>query len=369
MKITGISVYQVDVPLTEPEDFALSKGRSYRTMDVNFVRIDTDEGITGWGEVLAWSSDYTVANPESARAGLNILAPHLIGMDPTQIKVVNHRMDTVLVENEFAKSPIDMACWDILGKQLGKPLYALLGGKLTERPPVYAFVRRSLEDEGIGSDLARHRANGISHFGTKASADVRGMMLYMERLREHLLPGESVSLDFNKGLRFDEALRIARAAAGVDVILEQPCETLEECRKVMEITGVPVMYDECCTTLRDVVKTLGDSNCSYLNVKIGRFGGITKTREVIDFCERFQIPVYIQDFGGTDITAAAVLHLAHNMSPRILGCMWDTHTMIGVTTATGLPPVVAGHMEATDAPGLGVEPVMDVMGAPIMVFE
>jgi cis-L-3-hydroxyproline dehydratase len=367
MKITRMSVYQADVPLTEPEDFKLSRGRSYRTMDVTFVRLDTDEGISGWGEVLTWAPDYTMAHPGAARAGLEVLGKYIPGMNPLHHKAVNHLMDKVMVGNEFAKSPIDMACWDIHGKHAGVPLYELLGGKLTEHPHVYAFIQRAPGDEMV-AQIEAHRKNGINHFGTKASDTPGGMIEYINILNQYLKPGESVCLDFNRGLRFDEALRLARGIGNADIIMEQPCESIEECRKVMEITGIPVMYDECVNSLRDLVKTLGDANCTYLNVKIGRAGGITKAMAWINFCEEYRIPVYVQDYGGTDITAAAVLHMAHATSPGILGSMWDTNTMIGVTTAEGVPPVVNGTMTATERPGLGVDPVLEVMGEPVMVY-
>ena len=95
MRITRISVYQVDLPVRGGE-FWQSSGRVWRNLDTTVVRIDTDEGITGWGETCPFGPNYVPAFAEGARAGMEVLAPHLLGADPRQLSDINLRMDTEL---------------------------------------------------------------------------------------------------------------------------------------------------------------------------------------------------------------------------------------------------------------------------------
>ena len=115
MKITRITVYQLDMPLVEP--YYLSGGRlKFERLDSTFLRIDTDEGISGWGEGCPWGHTYLPAHGPGIRAGIATLAPALIGLDPRSLDHVNRIMDVQLPGHPYVKSPIDMACWDILGK-------------------------------------------------------------------------------------------------------------------------------------------------------------------------------------------------------------------------------------------------------------
>ena len=85
-------------------------------MDDTIVRIDTDEGIVGWGETCPFGSNYLDAFALGARAGIGELAPGLLGADPSQPRVIYELMNRNLLGHPYVKHAIDMACWDILGK-------------------------------------------------------------------------------------------------------------------------------------------------------------------------------------------------------------------------------------------------------------
>ena len=128
MKITRITVFQLDLPLSEP--YYLSGGRlRFDRLDSTFVRLDTDEGVTGWGEGCPWGHTYLPAHGPGIRAAIETLAAALIGCDPRSPEQINRVMDVTLPGHPYAKSPIDMACWDILGQVSGLPLWQLLGGE------------------------------------------------------------------------------------------------------------------------------------------------------------------------------------------------------------------------------------------------
>ena len=115
MKISKILAYRVDLPLHEGS-YKWSGGKSVTVFDSTIVRVDTDDGVTGWGEVCPLGPFYLAAYGGGVRAGLLELGPHLIGEDPLQLERLNRRMDAALKGHPYVKSPIDMACWDILGK-------------------------------------------------------------------------------------------------------------------------------------------------------------------------------------------------------------------------------------------------------------
>ena len=124
MKINAITVYQLTLPLTKP--YRLSGGRLlFKELDSTFVRIDTDAGISGWGEGCPWGVTYLPGHGRGARAAIAELAPALLGLDPRRTDLINREMDLALPGHPYAKSPLDIACWDILGKFTGMPICEL----------------------------------------------------------------------------------------------------------------------------------------------------------------------------------------------------------------------------------------------------
>ena len=109
-------------------------------MPSTLVRITSDEGHEGWGEVCPLGTTYLPAHAGGARAALELIAPHLIGVDPTNHAAVNDRMDAVLSGHLYAKSPVDVACWDLTGKAWGASVATLLGGVRQASFPLYFAV-------------------------------------------------------------------------------------------------------------------------------------------------------------------------------------------------------------------------------------
>src|SRR5262245_17618490 len=118
MKIRRISAYRVELPLREGS-YRWSGGKSVTTFDSTVVRVDTDEGVTGHGEVCPLGPSYLPAYANGVRAGLAELAPHLLGESPLELAKLNRRMDAALKGHPYVKSAVDMACWDVLGKAAG----------------------------------------------------------------------------------------------------------------------------------------------------------------------------------------------------------------------------------------------------------
>src|SRR3982751_3046959 len=139
MKIRRIAAYRVDLPLHEGS-YKWSGGKSVNVFDSTVVEIETDQGITGYGEVCPLGPFYLPAYGRGVRTGLRELGPHLLGYDPCQLGKLNQRMDAALKGHAYVKSAIDMACWDILGQATGQPVCVLLGGRYGADFPLYRAI-------------------------------------------------------------------------------------------------------------------------------------------------------------------------------------------------------------------------------------
>src|SRR5438552_1685510 len=237
MKITKITAHRVDLPLHEGS-YKWSGGKSVSVFDSTVVRVDTDAGVSGFGEVCPLGPFYLPAYADGVRAGIAELGPHLLGQNPLQLDKLNRRMDAALKGHAYVKSGLDMACWDIL-------------------------------DEVIDS---------------------------------------------------------------IDVLL----------------------------------RGHADGAMDVVNIKISKFGGLTKARQARDLCVSMGVAMTLEDSWGGDIVTAAIAHLAHSTPPEFLFTATDFNSYVTVSIADGAPRRVNGRMAASTAPGLGVSPRMDVLGKPVI---
>src|SRR5688572_27876570 len=145
MKITAIRAWQVDLPLHEGS-YRWSGGKSVAVFDSTVVAVETDAGVTGYGEVCPLGPAYLPAYAAGVRAGLRELAPRLLGEDPTQLGRLNRVMDAALKGHPYVKSAVDVACWDVLGKVAGLPVCVLLGGRYGDDFPLYRAISQDTPD-------------------------------------------------------------------------------------------------------------------------------------------------------------------------------------------------------------------------------
>ena len=365
MKITRIVAYQVDLPLHEGS-YSWSGGKSVSVFDSTIVRVDTDEGIVGWGEVCPLGPFYLPAYGGGARAGLRELGPHLIGEDPLQLARLNRRMDAALKGHPYVKSPIDMACWDILGKATGQPVCVLLGGRYGDDFVLYRAISQE-DPEQMADKVAGYRDEGYRRFQLKVGADPD---VDIERIRaasQRLQRGDVLVADANTGWLRHEAARVVRGVRDIDVYIEQPCLEYEECLSIRRMTDHPFVLDECIDGLGPLLRGHADLAMDAINIKISKFGGLTKARQARDLGVSLGLAMTLEDSWGGDVTTAAIAHLAHSTPPRHLVTATDFNSYVTVETADGAPRRVEGRMSAPTAAGLGIRPKMDVLGDP--VFE
>lgn len=364
MKITAIRAYQVDLPLHEGT-YKWSGGNSVAVFDSTVVVIDTDAGISGYGEVCPLGSAYLAAYANGARTGLQELAPSLLGADPTQLGILNRRMDQLMRGHPYVKSAIDMACWDILGKVCGQPVAALLGGFYGESFPLYRAISQDAPDR-MAANVAGYRAEGYTKFQLKVGGDPDVDILRIKAVAAQMRPGDVLVADANTGWRQHEAVRIAHAVRDVDVYIEQPCLSYEECLAVRRHTDRPFVLDEVIDDLGAVLRGVADQAMDVINLKISKVGGLTKARQIRDLCVSLGIAMTIEDTWGGDIITSAIAHLAHSTPPEFLFTATDFNSYVTVSNAEGAPQRQHGRLAASREAGLGVTPRWDVVGKPVL---
>lgn len=364
MRITRITVYQVDLPLHEGS-YKWSGGKSVTVFDSTVVRIDTDKGIVGHGEVCPLGPFYLPAYAAGCRTGIAELGPHLLGEDPTQLEKLNRRMDAVLKGHPYVKSAIDMACWDILGKAAGQPVCILLGGRYGDDFGLYRAISQEAPNE-MAKKVAGYRSEGYSRFQLKVGGDAEEDIARIFAVKEQLGHGDRLIADANTGWLMHDALRVVHAVRDVDVYIEQPCASYEECLTVRRHTNHPFVLDEIIDSIGMILRGRADLAMDVVNIKISKFGGLTRARQARDLCASLGIAMTIEDSWGGDITTAAIAHLAHSTPPELLFTATDFNSYVSVSTAEGAPQRVHGRMAASIAPGLGITPRMEVLGKPIL---
>ncbi len=364
MKITRIQVFQVDLPLHEGS-YNWSGGKSVAVFDSTVVRLETDSGLVGFGEITPLGPVYLPSYAAGARSGISELAPQLVGLDPRDVDVVSRAMDVALKGHPYVKSAIDMACWDLLGKSTGLPLVTLLGGRCGEDFVLYRAISQG-DPDAMAANIKGYRDEGYRRFQLKVGSDVETDIARIRSCAAVLEPGDVLVADANTGWLPHEAARVVRGVADIDVYIEQPCRTYEECLSIRRRTNHPFVMDESIEDLDTLVRALRDDAMDIVNIKIGKFGGLTKARRARDLCVERGIAMTIEDAWGSDIVTAAIAHLAHSTPTELLFTATDFNSYVTVSTADGAPRRTNGRMSAPTAPGLGIEPREDVLGSPLL---
>jgi cis-L-3-hydroxyproline dehydratase len=372
MKIARVELYSVTLPYSGGI-YRLSGGRTYESFEASIVRIVCDDGTDGWGESTPFGSTYIAAHALGARAGIAELAPALLGRDPRQTERIGDVMDSVLVGHHHAKTPLDVACWDVLGKSVGLPVCELLGGSTYTPLPMISSIHAGDPDEMRGR-VADHRARGYRGHSIKIGAldSEGGPALDAERITACLAdrrPGEYFVVDANGGLLPEAALRLLRLLPqGLDFALEAPCATWRETRSLRRRCPYPLVIDELAQLDEDLVLVAADDVADGVGLKISKAGGLTPSRRHRDICRAAGLTVSVQDTAGSSIAFAAIVHLGATVPTRLLRCVLNCEDMVTLKTATFDAVRVDGGVLPSDSPGLGVAVDHDVLGEPDMTW-
>ncbi len=363
MRISRITVWSVALPLSKP--YWLSGGRlKFEELDSTVLRIETDEGLSGWGEGCPWGHSYLPAHGGGIRAALDILAPALLGQDPCALDAINRTMDAALPGHAHAKSPLDIACWDILGQAAGLPLWRLLGGTQAA-VPVNSSISTGTPEAMIAL-IREARAKGYrTHSAKIGGTDAKAEIARIEAIESELQADEQVTFDVNRAWTPGLALQVLNGVASTSWV-EQPCETLDQCARVAAAVRQPIMLDECLLDFQDHLEAWSRNACAGVKVKPNRAGGLTRARRIRDLGVEIGWQMHIEDTGGSALADTAAIHLAASTPEpnRLASWLCQEHLSVDPVSGQGARNV-DGFATPPPAPGLGVAPDPGSLGDPV----
>ena len=367
MKIKRLSIWHIE--LTSHETYYMAEGKTCATIESVVVRVETDSGLCGWGEACP-IPHYLPAFAQGIAPALAELAPVIIGADPIGVDALMARVETHLLGHPYAKSPLDMALWDLTAQVAGLPLVVLLGGARQADLPLYHSITCISPDEmaRIADDALEQ---GITQFQVKLGAD-QNWQADVERLkkvREKVAPHHLVYGDWNCGASQLDATRVGRAVAGLDIMLEQPCKTMAECAAVRRATGLPMKLDE---SVHDTASLLEGHRLGIMDaaaLKLSKFGGVSALRRARDLCLHLGARMCVEDTWGSDIATAATLHLGISTPPERLLNVCDLSGYVHPRLDPKAPTRENGRIALPSGIGLGVMPDLDLLGQADVILD
>ena len=364
MKITELTLWCVD--LTSHETYYMAEGKTCATVQTHVLRLGTDTGLQGWGEVCP-IPHYLPAFAGGISAAVQEMAPRLLGISPFGVDAPMRQLDSHLIGHEAAKSIVDMALWDLFGKATKQPLYALLGGRTRKDMPLYHSIT-CIEPDEMARIAREAYATGIRQFQAKlgADADWEADAERLTKVREAVGNGPLVYGDWNCGANKLQATRTGRAVSHLDVMLEQPCKTLEDCAAVRAATGLPMKIDENAYDLASLMRARDLGCLDAVALKLSKFGGLSAMRRARDLTVHLGAQICAECTWGSDIVTAASLHFAASTPQGSLLNTCDLSSYVGPRVAPDCRTRKDGRIAPPEGPGLGINPDVGVLGTPIV---
>ena len=366
MKIKRVSLWKL--PLISHEPYHMAEGKSCISTDSMIARVETDTGLSGWGENCP-IPHYLPAYAGGVESALDYMMPQILGANPIGAEALMAALDRFLLGHNYAKSILDMAFWDLTAKASGQPLYNLLGGRRSKAMPVYHSIT-CVEPHEMAVIAKDAMERGVTQFQVKLGADKNweADVARMRLVRETVETAHFVYADWNCGSSKLDAIRTARAVADIDIMLEQPCETIADCATVKRSTGLPMKLDESTKTPADMLEAYKADCLDATALKISKFGGLSAARRARDLCVTLGVKMCAEDTWGGDIVTAAALHLAASTEPKFLLNVCDLSNYVGPRLDPNSQSRHDGYIEPSDAVGLGVSPNLDILGTPQSVW-
>jgi L-alanine-DL-glutamate epimerase-like enolase superfamily enzyme len=347
----------------------MASGKACETVESVVLRVDTDAGLQGWGEVCP-IPHYLPAYANGVAPAIAEVAAVILGQDPIGAEAVMGKVDAMLPDHRYAKSALDLALWDVTARLANLPLFALLGGRRSDKLPVYHSITCIDPDDMVRIARSAY-ATGIRQFQVKlgADADWEADVARLRKVREAVGAGPIVYGDWNCGATRLDATRVGRAVRDLDIMLEQPCRSIDECAAVRSATGLPMKLDENAHDVDSLLRAHALGCMDVVALKLSKFGGLSASRKARDLCVHFGTKMCVECTWGSDIVTAAAVHLAMSTPEHMVQNVCDLSGYVSPRLDPFGPGREDGMISATDKNGLGVEPDLDVLGEPMAVFS
>lgn len=376
MKITAVTATPVRLPIPYPLYPGEGAGtkiewskrsrftplRPTPMLEYVLVRIETDEGVIGWGEAQADIGFFGETVEQVHAAVADYLGPQMVGKDPLDRSYLHSVID--YRGNGCAKSGIDLALHDLAGKVMGVPVSVLLGGRRRTRVPVAIEVAGGSPD-AMAQACVDLMARGVRAFKPKVGGYPVADAERLRAIREAVGPGVSLRADANQGYSPKEAIRFCRLCERYDVgleLLEQPVAVhdLPGMAFVRRSVDTLIEADESCFTPQDALAIIRHEAADVLNIKLGKAGGFTGAQKIAALAEAaglkcvlgtafglgLEIAAKAQLYAATEIVTDAVEFTELSLHANLLQPPWDTRLAL---------PLEDGCLPVPDGAGLGVE--------------
>ncbi len=353
MRICDVDVFSISVPYRLKT--AIASGDIPDHSGQIVVRLRTDDGLVGTAEVGPLYAHFSTKE-ETLAAVRYHLAPLLLGEDPFDIAVILGKLDHAIPHNTYAKSVIDLALWDLMGKALGVPVHRLLGGKRCERVPLVWTIFLG-GPEAAAAEAVEKKREGYRSFKVKVGIHVPDDVERVRCVREAVGPDCHLWVDANQGYTVNEAIRFARAVEPYNLVaFEQPVPRfqLTGLAEVSRAVAVPIMTDESSHTPEQAMELVCQRAVHMFSHKVSRSAGLYRSRQMMAIAEAAGMPVILAASTGSCATAAGA-HL-YAASPIIrYGAELVAPLWLEPTARPGDLDISDGAITVPDRPGLGVE--------------
>lgn len=352
MKITAIHLYAIHLPLHVP--FVISY-HTYTYMPSIIVKIDTDEGISGYGEAVAdehvtgetWEGTYQVLK--------NTLAPKLLNQNPMQIEKIHDLMNQTIYSSPTAKAAIDIACFDIMGKKTNQPVYQLIGGRYHKEFSI-SHVLSIGDAQKMADEAASHVELGYQSFKIKVGTNVKEDVQRIKAVRSKIGPDISIRVDVNQGWQ-DSATTLLALNQLKDCHLdwiEQPVKA-DDIDGMVEIKSksiIPLMIDEGLKGAKEMKEIIQKRAADKVNIKLMKCGGIYPAVKLAHQAELAGLDCQIGSMVESSIGSAAGYHVA--FSKKNITSVELTGPLKFSKDVGNLPYDVP-FIRLTEKPGLGID--------------
>ena len=362
MKITDIKATTVAVPLEAPIRHANGAhwGRFIRTI----IEVETDEGITGLGEMGGGG--------ESAENAFKGLKNYLLGHDPFQLESMYWKIcnPTASLYNNRSQlhAALEFACMDIMGKKLGIRACDLLGGSLRENVPFasYLFFRYPNEQNGAGGEetaeeMVQHARQLVSTYGFTTHKLKAGIFcprheIEVFRALSEAFPRHRLRIDPNAAWSVEESIKIGQSIEDINNdYFEDPTWGLEGMRRVKSRVRIPTATNTAVVNFEQLSSCIRNEAIDVILLDTTFWGGLRQAWKGSVVCEKFQIGVAIHSSGELGIQLATMLHLGATIPNLSFAADAHYHHLTDDIIKGGKMKYENGCIKVPEGPGLGVE--------------
>lgn len=297
---------------------AMERGASHAVSVI--VRVETEQGVEGWGECFLTPGWYGADTPAGMLWLINaVFGPRLKGVSVFDLERIERGMQKMWqLGNWYPKSAIEIAVRDAAARTAGLPLHAMMGGAFRDRFPMSGGIGTESPD-AMAAKALKFKARGFKTVKLKIDSvhDLDTDIARVRTVREAIGTGINIRLDGNGVYNVPQAVRLSRAIEQYDIeSLEQPVQAhdFKGMAEIRRKIGIPLMADESVHTMVDALAVIEHRAADIVKLKISKCGGLGPSRRIADLCQAAGIEVTVGNGFNTSLLATAELQLACSSS-------------------------------------------------------